>query len=80
LATVADTGEQVATLDFKVFKTVEALKEHIARFPGAEVYFQRWRGPGAERDNKFVAATDELKRFCAEHHVTLTLSAVEPVY
>ena len=81
LATLADTGEQVATLDFKVFKSVDALKEHIAGFPGAEVYFQRWRGPGAEHgENKFIAATDELKTFCAQHQVILTLSAVEPVY
>ena len=81
LATLADTGEQVATLDFKVFKSVDALKGHIAGFPGAEVYFQRWRGPGAEHgENKFIAATNELKTFCAQHQVILTLSAVEPVY
>jgi hypothetical protein len=50
LATDADTGEQVAILDFKVFKTVEALKAHIARLPGgSEISFQRWLGPPGGR-------------------------------
>ena len=82
LATDADTGEQVAILDFKVFKSVEALKEHVAKFPYSEVLFQRWLGPigGPGWDNKFIKATDELKAFCAEHHITLTLSAVKPYY
>ena len=83
LATAQDTGEQVAMLDFKVFKTVEGLKEHIAKLPGGgEIYFQRWLGPtGAPGwDNKFIKATDELKTFCTEHHITLTLTAVQPVY
>ncbi len=83
LATDADTGEQVAMLDFKVFKAVEALKQHIAKLPGGgEIYFQRWLGPGGRPgwDNKFISATDELKSFCAEHHITLTLSAVQPYY
>jgi hypothetical protein len=83
LATAQDTGEQVAMLDFKVFKTVEALKEHIAKLPGgSEISFQRWLGPagGPGWNNKFVNATDDLKKFCAEHHVTLTLTAVPPHY
>ncbi len=70
-------------LDFKVFKAVEALKQHIAKLPGGgEIYFQRWLGPGGRPgwDNKFISATDELKSFCAEHHITLTLSAVQPYY
>jgi hypothetical protein len=83
LATDAETGEQVAMLDFKVFKTIEALKEHIAKLPGeSEISFQRWLGsagrPGWE--NKFIKATDDLKKFCAEHHITLTLTAVKPYY
>jgi hypothetical protein len=83
LATDEDTGEQVAVLDFKVFKSVEALKEHIAKFPwGSEVLFQRWLGPTGDPrwNNKFIKATDELKSFCAEHHITFTLSAVQPYY
>ncbi|HJW38470.1 MAG TPA: hypothetical protein VJ420_07640 [Candidatus Udaeobacter sp.] len=83
LATLQDTGEQVAILDFKVFKSVEALKEHIGKFPwGSEVSFQRWLGPtgGPGWNNKFIKATDELKTFCGEHHITLTLSAVQPYY
>ena len=83
LATLEDTGEQVAILDFKVFKSVESLKQHIVKFPwGTEIYFQRWLGPtgGPGWNNKFVKATDELKTFCAEHHQTLTLSAVPPYY
>ena len=83
LATVTDTGEQIATLDFKVFKTVEALKEHIAKSPGgSEISFQRWLGPvgGPGWDNKFIKATDDLKKFCAEHDITLTLTAVRPYY
>jgi hypothetical protein len=83
LATLEDTGEQVAILDFKVFKSVETLKQHIVKFPwGTEIYFQRWLGPTGEPgwNNKFVKATDELKTFCAEHHQTLTLSAVPPYY
>src|SRR5437867_8736938 len=63
LATDAETGEQVAMLDFKVFKTAEALKEHIAKSPsGSEISFQRWRGPvgGPRWDNKFIKATDDL--------------------
>jgi hypothetical protein len=81
LAVLHDTDEQVAMLDFQVFKNVEALKEHIARLPGwSEIYFQRWLGPvgGPGWNNKFIKATDELKTFCAEHHITLTLSAVQP--
>ena len=82
LATAQDTGEQVAILDFKVFKSVEELKEHIAKFPWSEVYFQRWLGPvgGPGWDNKFIKATDDLKKFCVERHITLTLSAVQPYY
>ena len=83
LATDAETGEQVAMLDFKVFKTVEALKEHIAKSPGgSEISFQRWLGPvgGPGWDNKFIKATDDLKKFCAEHDITLTLTAVRPYY
>jgi hypothetical protein len=83
LATDAETGEQVATLDFKVFKTVEALKVHIAKLPGgSEISFQRWLGPagGPGWENKFIKATDDLKTFCAEHRITLTLSAVKPYY
>jgi hypothetical protein len=82
LATLQDTGDEVAELDFKVFKSVEALKEHIAKYPWSEIYFQRWRGPASDpgSHNKFINATDDLKKFCAEHHITLTLSAVEPVY
>jgi hypothetical protein len=83
LATDAATGEQVAILDFKVFKSVEALNEHIAKMPvKGEIYFQRWLGPtgGPGWNNKFIKATDELKKFCAEHYSTLTLSAVEPYY
>jgi hypothetical protein len=83
LATLEDTGEQVAMLDFKVFKTIEALKEHIAKLPGgSEICFQRWLGPtgGPGWNNRFVKATDELKTFCGEHHQTLTLSAVPPAY
>jgi hypothetical protein len=83
LATLHDTGEEVAELDFKAFKSVEALKQHIAKYPwGSEIYFQRWRGPASDpgSHNKFINATDDLKKFCAEHHITLTLSAVEPVY
>jgi hypothetical protein len=83
LASVEETGEQVAILDFKMFKSVEALKQHIAKFPwGSEVLFQRWLGPtgGPGWNNKFIKATDELKTFCGEHHITLTLSAVQPYY
>jgi hypothetical protein len=83
LATLEDTGEEVAMLDFKVFKTIEMLKEHIAKLPGgSEIYFQRWLGPtgGPGWNNKFVKTTDELKTFCAEHHQTLKLSAVSPYY
>lgn len=83
LATVEDTGEEVAILDFKVFKSVEALKQHIAKMPvKGEIYFQRWLGPGGGPglDNKFIKATDELKKFCAEHYCTLVLSAVPPYY
>jgi len=83
LATAEDTGEEVAMLDFKVFKSVEALKQHIAKFPwGSEVLFQRWLGPtgGPGWNNKFIKATDELKTFCGEHHITFTLSAVQPYY
>jgi hypothetical protein len=83
LATFEDTGEQVAILDFKVFKSVEGLKQHIAKFPwGSEVSFQRWRGPTADPgwNNKFIKATDELKTFCSEHHITLNLNAVQPYY
>jgi hypothetical protein len=83
LATVGDTGEQVAILDFKVFKSVEALKQHIGKLPwGSEILFQRWLGPngGTGWDNKFIKATEELKTFSGEHHVTLTLSAVQPYY
>lgn len=83
LATLEDTGEQVAILDFKVFRSVEALKEHIAKYPWmSEVYFQRWRGPtaGPGWNNKFIKATDELKTFCTGHHITLMLSAVQPYY
>ncbi len=68
---------------YQVFKAVEALKQHIAKLPGGgEIYFQRWLGPGGRPgwDNKFISATDELKSFCAEHHITLTLSAVQPYY
>jgi hypothetical protein len=83
LATVENTGEQVAVLDFKVFKSIEELKEHIAKFPwGSEVLFQKWLGPtgGPGWNNKFIKATDELKTFCGEHHITVTLSAVQPYY
>lgn len=83
LATVEDTREQVAVLDFKVFKSIEELKEHIAKFPsGSEVLFQRWLGPtgGPGWNNKFIKTTDELKTFCGEHHITFTLSAVQPYY
>jgi hypothetical protein len=83
LATLEDTGEQVAMLDFKVFKTIEALKEHIAKLPGgSEIYFQRWLGPtgGLGWNNKFIKATDGIRTFCVEHHKTLTLSAVQPYY
>jgi hypothetical protein len=83
LAMDAETGEQVASLDFKVFKSVEALKAHIAKLPGgSEISFQRWLGPtgGPGWDNKFVKATDELKKFCTEHHIALTLNAVKPYY
>jgi hypothetical protein len=83
LATLEDTGEQAAILDFKVFKSVEALKEHIGKLPGGgEIVFQRWLGPvgGPGWDNKFVKATDDLKKFCAERHITLTLNAVQPSY
>ena len=83
LATLEDTGEQVAIVDFKVFKSVEALKEHIGRFPwGSEISFQRWLGPtgGPGWNNKFIKATDELKTFCSEHHITLNLTAVQPYY
>lgn len=83
LANLQDTGEQVAILDLNVCKSIEALKEHIAKYPWmSEVYFQRWFGPvgGPGWDNKFIKATDELKTFCAEHHITLTLSAVQPYY
>ena len=83
LATLEDTGEQVAIVDFKVFKSVEALKEHIAKFPwGSEISFQRWLGPigGPGLNNKFIKATDELKTFCSEHHIALNLTAVQPYY
>jgi hypothetical protein len=83
LAADADTGEQVAILDFKVVKSVEALKNHIGKLPGgSEIYFQRWLGPGGGPggNNKFIKATDELKAFCAEQHKTLTLSAIPPYY
>jgi hypothetical protein len=83
LATAQETAEQVAMLDFKVFKSVEALKDHITKLPGgSEIYFQRWLGPGGGPgwDNKFVKATDDLKTFCAEHHQALTLSAVPRYY
>ena len=83
LATLQDTGEQVAILDFKVFKSVEALKEHIAKMPvKGEIHFQRWLGPGGGTglDNKFIKATNELKKFCSEHYSTLILTAVQPYY
>jgi hypothetical protein len=82
LATDADAGEQVAILDFKVFKSVETLKKYIAKFPYSEVSFQRWLGPtgGPGWDNKFIKATDELKAFCAERHITLTPNAVKLYY
>ena len=60
LATVTDIGEQIATLDFKVFKSVEALKGQIATLPGGtEVYFQRWAEPSGvgERTSLFRPRT-----------------------
>jgi hypothetical protein len=52
LATLQDTGEQVAILDFKVFKSVEALKEHIAKFPwgGAKFIFRGGLDRPEDRD------------------------------
>ena len=72
LAVLADTGEQIAVLDSKAFRTVEALKEYIATLPSnAFITFRAYHRPPGE--NKFAAAGEQIKNWCDEHHVHMML-------
>ena len=81
LATLADTHEQIAIIDYKAFRSVDALKQYISSLPaGASVYFHTWDHTPDERENRFVAAGEDLKKFCGEHHITLHLKTVAPYF
>ena len=70
LAVLADTGEQIAVLDFHAFRTVEALKDYIATLPtSVHITFRTYHRPPGE--NKFAAAAQEIKTWSDQHHVRM---------
>ena len=72
LAVLPDTGEQIAILDLKAFRTVEALKEYIATLsPDNHISFRTYYRPPGE--NKFAAAAEEIKKWCDQHHIRMML-------
>jgi hypothetical protein len=81
LATLADTGEQIAILDQKAFRSVELLKDYISTLPlDTRLYFATWDHPPGDRQNKFVLAAQDLKAFCEQHKRSMTLKTIAPYF
>ena len=77
LAILADSGEQIAVIDRRAFRTVEALRDYIGTLPPTTmVTFRTFQAPPG--DNKFVAAADELKQFCIDHKIPTMFRKTPP--
>jgi hypothetical protein len=73
VATLEDSGEQIAIIDWKAFRTVEALLAYVAALPSdtSAISFRTYNGP--KGGNKFAAAAEELKEVCDQHRIQLFL-------
>ena len=72
LAVLADTNEQIAVIDRRAFRTLEALQEYIATLPpNAHISFRTYYRPPGE--NKFAAAAEQIKKWCDQHRIRMML-------